>query len=880
MRLKSSLVLALAMAAGVSFFVLNNSSSATAAEPTLRYGSPELAQSNGLSSKEFIKRYIELRDQGEVPSSPAPSIGASSISNPPSVTETLAAATNDYVGSVALFIEGNPVQSTGPGENIFMAWLDDRDVASNPGIYFTRSTDGGATWDTAQRVDRTSSAAGTAGIGLNITSDNHGTVVLIWDDFRNETDGQMFVNVSHDNGATWSGEEVIDGGSRLPNIVFTDVVIDPSGHVLAVWTDARTGASTDIMTARSNDRGDSFSQEVRVNDVTGNTDVDVTAVATRDSDFVVSWKSDRFGNGDYYAARSVDNGATWTADTRLNQNAQGTLTPYMGSMCSDGHGTIYRFMGLITGPGGDAYVRVSNDFGATWQPWDKIAGAHFNQFLGGGMLTGACSFDGATSHGVVAFSGSTNTSDVDDIFASTSSDNGLTWSSADRMNLGVAAGAGNFIRGLLTGIDSFGHIIVVWTDSRSGAQDAYLNYSNDYGATFASTDVRINGGTPGMHDVSLGDNTAVSIVNYPNGSDGGTNADRLAFDVIYFDDRAGDEGMYHNRLSFDGEFAGVNRLAGADRIATSIATNQDIFPTDGTCPAIVIATSGAFPDGLSAGPLAAMLNGGLLLNPSSELDSDVGTEIQRCLDLKAGPAKNVYVTGGTSAISDGVISAIQGLSGHIRIKRVSGANRYETSVRIAEEMDRIRAHGPSEAMIASGENFPDALSASAPASDAALNPDQMPILLVRRTSVDAIVSAYLSNSSATLATAHIIGGTAAVNDAVLATVDATVLTVDRIAGADRYATAAAVANQFYPLGAPLSAQSVGIASGKKFPDSLGGGRASGFKHRPLLLVTESSVPTPTSDYISDNAGTLTSADVYGGTSVISDAVLATISGLL
>src|SRR5262245_21708311 len=65
--------------------------------------------------------------------------------------------------------------------------------------------------------------------------------------------------------------------------------------------------------------------------------------------------------------------------------------------------------------------------------------------------------------------------------------------------------------------------------------------------------------------------------------------------------------------------------------------------------------------------------------------------------------------------------------------------------------------------------------------------------------------------------------------------------IERIAGGDRYETAAAVAEQF-PVG-----REVYIASGENFPDSLAAGPAVGraVTQDPILLVTRDSIPAVT-----------------------------------
>jgi len=67
------------------------------------------------------------------------------------------------------------------------------------------------------------------------------------------------------------------------------------------------------------------------------------------------------------------------------------------------------------------------------------------------------------------------------------------------------------------------------------------------------------------------------------------------------------------------------------------------------------------------------------------------------------------------------------------------------------------------------------------------------------------------------------------------------LPVSRLAGADRYATAAAVSAATYGPGVPV----VYLATGANFPDALAGAAAAGHTGGPLLLVAKDSLPAAT-----------------------------------
>ena len=190
------------------------------------------------------------------------------------------------------------------------------------------------------------------------------------------------------------------------------------------------------------------------------------------------------------------------------------------------------------------------------------------------------------------------------------------------------------------------------------------------------------------------------------------------------------------------------------------------------------------------------------------------------------------------------------------IERWAGATRYETSASVS-----IHGYpgGSSVVFVANGEEFPDALAAAPVA--AALGgpvlitqPDELPAAVLRETQRLAPDRVY------------VIGGTAAVSADVEES-QATVAPVERLAGTDRYETAAAVSRVAYPGRAPV----VFVASGANFPDALAGAAAAGHLDGPLLLTTPTAL-SPAAEAALRQLRPLRTV-VLGGAAAISDSVV-------
>lgn len=265
----------------------------------------------------------------------------------------------------------------------------------------------------------------------------------------------------------------------------------------------------------------------------------------------------------------------------------------------------------------------------------------------------------------------------------------------------------------------------------------------------------------------------------------------------------------------------VTRIAGADRFAQSVSVAEGFFARADT---VFVASGEKFPDALSATAIAAANKAPLLLTTAASMPAEVLAEI-----VKRAP-KNVVVVGGPLAISDSVVAQIDAASA-ATITRVGGADRFEVSRNlITHPVFGVKTS--KRVHLATGANFPDALTASPPAAVAGA-----PVLLVNgsATSLSPAEMAVVSGLGAKEAV--ISGGPLSISAALEKSVSMT-LTVTRFAGSDRYDTGIQTnARSFREAGTMF------LASGSAFPDALSGGVAAGIGGSPLY-VTQSCVDIP------------------------------------
>lgn len=321
----------------------------------------------------------------------------------------------------------------------------------------------------------------------------------------------------------------------------------------------------------------------------------------------------------------------------------------------------------------------------------------------------------------------------------------------------------------------------------------------------------------------------------------------------------------------------VDRLSGADRYATSVEIAEayaDEIRARGR-PAIdtILVTSGAdehFGCALPAPALSRLYEAPLLLTQRSNVTNAVERFVE---DYDIDRA---FILGGTDVVSNDVKDELEDLN-NVEVKRVAGDDCYGTAVEVAElvgsspgEPGTYRREGRT-ALVATGEVFADALAAGPLAYTG-----EHPILLTPRSSLDQRVSQFLRSSR----TEHVIllGGTAAVSADVERAIEQLGITVDRLFGADRHATAVRIGEELLGSSPPDSCyggDEVGLAYGRKATDAIASGPLLGERCGPLLLTELRDLPRATSDFLEADAYATGDADgdlritIFGGTAAVS-----------
>jgi putative cell wall-binding protein len=287
--------------------------------------------------------------------------------------------------------------------------------------------------------------------------------------------------------------------------------------------------------------------------------------------------------------------------------------------------------------------------------------------------------------------------------------------------------------------------------------------------------------------------------------------------------------------------APVDRLAGADRVETSVSVARAGWDQSDH---VLLATAVDYPDAVAAAALASTLEAPVLLTMPDGLSDAVASAIT---DLDAS---TVTLLGGGAALSTRVAKDVRELG--VDVRRIAGSNRYETAAKIAREV--ADQSDVSRVAIALGNRtdgrgaWPDALSAASLTG----GDRTVPTLLTTRGELPDETRATLKELAPDMA--MVLGGEGAVSDQVTTTVADLVSEVSRLRGPTRYDTAIEVAEASM---ANAGSSHAVFVSGEDFADALSGGALAARLDAPLLLVPGSLLDDEVDAFLRSDAAAVT-----------------------
>ncbi len=371
-----------------------------------------------------------------------------------------------------------PELATDGAGNVYAAWSDGWGL---PKVMVSVSTNAGLTWAAPQSVEGGNGGSEAPTVAARAGGFAH----VAWA----SSDGRIFVNSTSSTGATWLGAKRLDSDAS-PSSSRPRLALAPGGaRVYATWRRGAAGDGNVFFSASANN-GTSWGAAVRADHAPAGAQAKNPEIAATAAVVQVVWEDARSGAAHVWTTRSTNDGATWASpDVRLdagNAGASSTLPRVVASGSNVGVSWLDSRRGTP-----EPWFNRSHDGGVTWSGELKLAAG-----TAAATATGAVALANDTSSGWFALwndrRNDARATAYADVFANHSGNNGDAWNAADaRLD-----GATSMTRAAATvptvASDGAGHVVAAWMDERAGLPNVYANCSTDHGASWLGAAVRLD----------------------------------------------------------------------------------------------------------------------------------------------------------------------------------------------------------------------------------------------------------------------------------------------------------------------------------------------------------------------------------------------------
>ena len=388
---------------------------------------------------------------------------------------------------------GEPQIAVDPAGNIIIVW--GQGTGSATSIFFSRSTDRGATFSTPVKISTDSGISSFPQIAL----DPSGNIDVIWND-NSPGYTAVFFSRSTDSGAKFSSPTNISAptGGFL-NQIRPEIAVDRNGNINVGWF----ASGGNIVFTRSSDGGASFSPPVAV----GTGGASPAVVADSAGNILILWEAAVSGHNpfDVFFTRSADGGVTFSSPMDISNlpsgsdyeqvavAPDGTIDIVWNSNCQN-----TGFFTCPAGPSNAVYFAQSKDNGTTFSsPVNLSNGA------GAGISNVKMAIEPTGKIDVLWPGGVSGTTYG---FLTSSTDGGTTFSAPQQVITGFAN---------QLAVDPKGNVSV----SADDPINVYVAQSAGSGAAFSTTNVSNNSSSGGVAQIEVRmvtDSTGNIEVVWPN----------------------------------------------------------------------------------------------------------------------------------------------------------------------------------------------------------------------------------------------------------------------------------------------------------------------------------------------------------------------------
>lgn len=367
------------------------------------------------------------------------------------------------------------------GENVYTVWMGESETVPS-GIYFAKSSDNGQTFGSEVTV-----AAGSESLTVvfpSITVAADGTIYIAFTAVTNgEENWNIWFTKSVDGGISFETPTIITTADSFafPNIAAF------GNNVYILFAYAANYPMVDYYLVSSPNKGDSFGEPLQVNDAICQAGIEfdgISAICVDDEGVLyLAWIDGRnlANNGDVYFAKSTDNGATISANVMVNNPGSAGVTASQHKPAI----AVYEDMVYIS----FSDRRLGEDFGdyRAYLSVSSNGGASFTSetLLGENDFT--CKFHDLTVSptGKLFIGLCSSINNLWNVYIQESNDGGTSFSEAYSLNDNTTPTFEFSDLRIVT--NELGELFALWKDNREGADDYNLYFTRtDIGSEISS----------------------------------------------------------------------------------------------------------------------------------------------------------------------------------------------------------------------------------------------------------------------------------------------------------------------------------------------------------------------------------------------------------
>ena len=222
--------------------------------------------------------------------------------------------------------------------HIHIVWEDNR--SGNFDTYYANSTDGGTTFSSNKRINDVSTGSRHPTIDIDDATDY---IYVVWGDYRDPVNKpDIYFTRSTDGGFTFEANKKVNKRDANDDVESFLTVRD--GLIAVAWGHY-IGGDSGIYLATSTDGGGNFSDSVKVNDVGGAWGWPHIVIDSNQKISVV-FEDNRNGNKDIYYANSTDGGLTFGTNQMVNDD---TVLAHQRMPCIDVDSNDFLFIAWTDG---------------------------------------------------------------------------------------------------------------------------------------------------------------------------------------------------------------------------------------------------------------------------------------------------------------------------------------------------------------------------------------------------------------------------------------------------------------------------------------------------------------------------------------------------